>query len=50
MMLTRGTDGLWEQGDFQTALRKAKEAGKKERLLCRTREQAGLVNSQLYMK
>jgi hypothetical protein len=27
------------------ALQKAKEAGKKERALCKTREQAGLVKS-----
>ncbi|XP_024356907.1 uncharacterized protein [Physcomitrium patens] len=31
-------------GDFQTALQKAKEAGKKDRALCRTREQAGLAD------
>ncbi|KAI5069540.1 hypothetical protein GOP47_0015841 [Adiantum capillus-veneris] len=30
-------------GDLITALEKAKEAGKKERLLCRHREQAGLI-------
>lgn len=32
------------QGDVVVALEKAKEAGKKERLLCRHREQAGLVS------
>jgi intraflagellar transport protein 88 len=31
-----------EQGDYQTALEKSKEAGKRERLLCKHREQAGL--------
>ena len=35
---------LFLQGDHTTALERAKEAGRKERLVCRLREQASRVS------